>query len=90
MLGTEEASKLWKGESVYNPWSHISYKELTYLLQSLLALETKYYLHAPREEVGRSQPSRGPDCNSTQGFHFRHKNAQTSPPCHDGDLNDSA
>ena len=23
----------WKGESAYNPWTHISHKELTYLLQ---------------------------------------------------------
>ena len=33
---------------------NISHKELTYLLQKLLALETKYYTHTPREEVGRS------------------------------------
>ena len=32
MHGTEEASKLRKGESAYNPWTHISHKELTYLL----------------------------------------------------------
>ena len=27
---------------------NISHKELTYLLQNLLAIETKYYAHAPR------------------------------------------
>ena len=27
---------------------NISHKELTYLLQKLLAIETKYYTHAPR------------------------------------------
>ena len=28
-----EASKLWKDRSAYNPWTHISHKELTCLLQ---------------------------------------------------------
>ena len=32
MHSTEEASKLRNGESAYNPWTHISHKELTYLL----------------------------------------------------------
>ena len=27
---------------------NISHKELTYLLQNLLVIETKYYTHAPR------------------------------------------
>ena len=44
MHGTEEASKLRKGESAYNPWTHISHKELTYLLQKFISsLEAKYY-----------------------------------------------
>ena len=33
MHGVVEASKLWKGKSVYDPWTHISHKELIYLLQ---------------------------------------------------------
>ena len=33
MHGTVEASKLRKGKSAYNPWTHISHKELIYLLQ---------------------------------------------------------
>ena len=28
-----EASKLRKGKSAYNPWTHISHKELIYLLK---------------------------------------------------------
>ena len=32
MHGTVEASKLQKGKSAYDPWSHISHKELIYLL----------------------------------------------------------
>ena len=47
MHGTIEASKLRKGKSVYNAWTHISHKELIYLLQSLLALEAKYYYACP-------------------------------------------
>ena len=48
MHGTVEASKLRKGKSAYDPWTHISHKKLIYLLQKLLAVETKYYTHAPR------------------------------------------
>ena len=33
MRGTEEARKLRKGKCAYNPWTHISHKELIYLLQ---------------------------------------------------------
>ena len=28
MHGTIQASKLWKGKSAYDPWTHISHKEL--------------------------------------------------------------
>ena len=42
-----EASKLRKGKSVYNPWTHISHKELIYLCKSLLSLEAKYYYACP-------------------------------------------
>ena len=33
----EEASKLRKGESAYNPWTHISHKKLTYLLRKFIS-----------------------------------------------------
>ena len=33
MHGTEEPRKLRKGKCAYNPWTHISHKELIYLLQ---------------------------------------------------------
>ena len=32
-VSTGEASKLLKGKSAYNPWTHISHKVQTYLLQ---------------------------------------------------------
>ena len=37
MHGTVEASKLRKGKSAYNPWTHISHKELIYLLQKFIS-----------------------------------------------------
>ena len=42
--GTEEASKLRKGESAYNPWTHISHKELTYLLRKSISPRSKVLL----------------------------------------------
>ena len=45
MHGTEEASKLRKGESAYNP--HISHKELTYLLQKSISPRSKVLLRMP-------------------------------------------
>ena len=47
MHGTEEASKLQKGESAYNPWTHISHKELTYLLQKSIIPRSKVLLCMP-------------------------------------------
>ena len=44
MHRTEEASKLRKGKSVYNPWTHISHKELTYLLQKFISPRSKVLL----------------------------------------------
>ena len=44
MHGTGEASKLRKGESAYNPWTHISHKELTYLLQKFISPRSKVLL----------------------------------------------
>ena len=41
MHGTVEASKLRKGKSVYNPWTHISHKELIYLLQKFISPRRK-------------------------------------------------
>ena len=41
MHDTEEASKLWKCESAYNPWTHISHKELTHLLQKFISPRNK-------------------------------------------------
>ena len=37
MHGTVEASKLRKGWSAYNPWTHISHKVLIYLLQKFIS-----------------------------------------------------
>ena len=49
MHGTVEASKLRKGESAYNPWTHISHKELIYLLQkSSQPSKQSTTTHAPR------------------------------------------
>ena len=44
MHGTEEASKLQKSESVYNPWTHISHKEIIYLLQKFIRPRSKVLL----------------------------------------------
>ena len=44
MHGTEEASKLRKGESVYNPWTHIGHKDLIYLLQKFISPQRKVLL----------------------------------------------
>src|SRR3954462_4282932 len=44
MHGTIEASKLRKGKSVYNPWTHISHKELIYLLQKFISPRSKVLL----------------------------------------------
>ena len=59
MHGTAEASKLRKGKSAYNPWAHISHKELIYLLKNLLALEEKYYnaCHLGDRLVGKDHRS---------------------------------
>ena len=44
MHGTVEASKLWEGKSAYNPWTHISHKELIYLLQKFISPRRKVLL----------------------------------------------
>ena len=44
MHSTIEASKLWKGKSAYNPWTHISHKELIYLLQKFISPRSKVLL----------------------------------------------
>ena len=44
MHGTVEASKLRKGRSAYNPWTHISHKELIYLLQKFISPRSKVLL----------------------------------------------
>ena len=44
MRGTEEARKLRKGKCAYNPWTHISHKELIYLLQNLISPRSKVLL----------------------------------------------
>ena len=44
MHGTEEARKLRKGKCVYNPWTHISHKELIYLLQKFISPRSKILL----------------------------------------------
>ena len=41
---TVEASKLRKGKSVYNPWTHISHKELIYLLEKFIGPRSKLLL----------------------------------------------
>ena len=47
MHGTEEAITLRKGESVYNPWTRISHKELMYLLQKFISPRSKVLLRMP-------------------------------------------
>ena len=49
MHGTEEARKLRKGKCAYNPWTHISHKELIYLLQKFISPRSKVLLHMPLE-----------------------------------------
>ena len=44
MHHTVEASKLRKGKSAYNPWTHISHKELIYLLQKFISPRSKVLL----------------------------------------------
>ena len=44
MNGTVEARKLRKGKSAYNPWTHISHKELIYLLQKFISPRSKVLL----------------------------------------------
>jgi hypothetical protein len=44
---TVEASKLRKGKSAYNPWTHISHKELIYLLQKFISPRSKVLLRMP-------------------------------------------
>ena len=44
MHGTIEASKLRKGKGAYNPWTHISHKELIYLLQMFISPRSKVLL----------------------------------------------
>ena len=44
MHGTVEASKLRKGRSAYDPWTHISHKELIYLLQKFISPRSKVLL----------------------------------------------
>ena len=47
MHGTVEASKFRKGKSAYNPWTHISHKELIYLLQKFISPRSKVLLGMP-------------------------------------------
>ena len=44
MHGTVEATKWQKGKSAYNPWTHISHKELIYLLQKSTCPRSKVLL----------------------------------------------
>ena len=48
LCGTREASNGGKVRVHIIHGLNISHKELTYLLQNLLVIETKYYVHAPR------------------------------------------
>ena len=45
--GTEEASKMRKGKSAYNAWTHIRHKELVYLLQKFISPRSKLLLSMP-------------------------------------------
>ena len=38
-----------KGNCAYNPWTHISHKELIYLLQKFISPRSKVLLHMPLE-----------------------------------------
>ena len=44
MHGTVEASKLRKSNSAYNPWTHISHKEIIYLLKNFISPQSKVLL----------------------------------------------
>ena len=44
MHGTEEARKLRKGKCAYNPWTHISHKELIHLLKIFISPRSKVLL----------------------------------------------
>ena len=44
MHGTKEARKLRKGKCAHNPWTHISHKELIYLLQKFISPRSKVLL----------------------------------------------
>ena len=48
LRGTREASNCGRVRVRIIHGLNISHKELTYLLQNLLVIETKYYPHAPR------------------------------------------
>ena len=54
MHSTEEASKIWMVEVRVDQNTHISHKELKYLLQKSSSPRSKHNSHAPRGEVGRS------------------------------------
>ena len=47
LRGKIEASKLGKGKSAYDPWTHISHKELIYLLQKFIIPRSKVLLCMP-------------------------------------------
>ena len=65
MHDTVEASKLRKGKSAYNPWTHISHKELIYLLQTFISPLSKVLLRMPLGGyIGRKRPSLVPDRQS--------------------------
>ena len=59
MHSTIEASKMRKGKSAYNPWTHISHKDLYTYCKTLLALEEKYYYACPWRDrlVGKDHRS---------------------------------
>ena len=73
--GTVEASKLRKGKSVYNPWTHISHKELIYLLQKFISPRSKALLrmHLGEGLVGVNHRAI-PTATHKEGN-------QKSPPC---------
>ena len=51
MHSAVEASKLRRGKSVYNQWTHISHKELIYLLQKFISPRSKLLLRMLLGEV---------------------------------------
>src|SRR4051812_15703624 len=44
MHSTEEARKLRKGKCAHNPWTHITHKELIYLLKKIISPRSKVLL----------------------------------------------